>query len=129
MAVKPSPYWEYIRVEALLSLQAGTASTEAELANDEVRFIVVHQSDELWFKLVLREMVSVRDLFTRPTVPEQALASARSGGWLTPDALIIVEESAKARFAVPEGFVEHERRRYDDTEIIVLGIAAAPSAA
>ncbi|MBV9947154.1 MAG: tryptophan 2,3-dioxygenase [Myxococcales bacterium] len=79
MAVKPSPYWEYIRVEALLSLQAGTASTEAEISNDEVMFIVVHQIDELWFKLVLREMVAVRDLFARPTVPEQALASAVRG--------------------------------------------------
>jgi 16S rRNA (guanine966-N2)-methyltransferase len=60
---------------------------------------------------------------------EQALASARAGGWLRPDALVVVEEAAKAHFAAPDGFVERERRRYDDTEIIVLGIAAAPSAA
>jgi 16S rRNA (guanine966-N2)-methyltransferase len=60
---------------------------------------------------------------------EQALASARAGGWLTPDALVVVEESAKANFAAPDGFVERERRRYDDTEIIVLGIAGAPNAA
>jgi tryptophan 2,3-dioxygenase len=76
---KPTPYWEYIRVESLLSLQAGTAATEAELANDEVMFIVVHQIDELWFKLVLREMVAVRDLFAHAPVPEQALASAVRG--------------------------------------------------
>ncbi len=76
---KPTPYWEYIRVAPLLSLQAGAAATEAELSNDEVMFIVVHQIDELWFKLVLREMVAVRDLFARPTVPEQALASAVRG--------------------------------------------------
>jgi tryptophan 2,3-dioxygenase len=42
-------------------------------------FIVVHQIDELWFKLALREMVAVRDLFARPVVPEQALASAVRG--------------------------------------------------
>ena len=42
-------------------------------------FIVVHQIDELWFKLILREMVSVRDLFARAPVPEQALASAVRG--------------------------------------------------
>jgi len=51
---------------------------------------------------------------------EKALASARAGGWLTPDALIVVEEAAKAEFAPPEGFSELERRRYDDTEFIVL---------
>lgn len=76
---KPTPYWEYIRVESLLSLQAGAAAAEAELGNDEVMFIVVHQIDELWFKLVLREMVAVRDLFAHAPVPEQALASAVRG--------------------------------------------------
>jgi 16S rRNA (guanine966-N2)-methyltransferase len=60
---------------------------------------------------------------------EQALAAARAGGWLTPDVLVVVEEAAKADFTPPPGFIEHERRRYDDTEIILLGIAAAPSAA
>jgi tryptophan 2,3-dioxygenase len=75
----PIAYWDYIQIESLLSLQKGIASAESELANDEVMFIVVHQIDELWFKLVLREMVVVRDLFARPTVPEQALASAVRG--------------------------------------------------
>src|SRR6185437_11075870 len=60
---------------------------------------------------------------------EQALGSARAGGWLTPDALVVVEEAAKASFAAPDGFVERERRRYDDTEIVVLGIAATPNVA
>ena len=51
---------------------------------------------------------------------EAALASARAGGWLTPDALIVVEEAASAGFAPPAGFDELERRRYDDTALIVL---------
>ena len=54
----------------------------------------------------------------------QALASARAGGWLTRDALIVVEEAADAAFAAPEGFTEIERRRYDDTEIVFLNLAA-----
>jgi 16S rRNA (guanine966-N2)-methyltransferase len=54
---------------------------------------------------------------------EQALASARAGGWLVADALIVVEEAAKAKFATPEGFAEVERRPYDDTEIVVLRFA------
>ena len=49
-----------------------------------------------------------------------ALASAHSGGWLTPDALIVVEEAGKARFAASEGYTELERRTYDDTELIFL---------
>lgn len=50
----------------------------------------------------------------------QALAAARAGGWLAPDALIVVEEATKVAFAAPEGFTELERRRYDDTEFLFL---------
>jgi tryptophan 2,3-dioxygenase len=76
---KPTAYWDYIKVEELLALQSGLAKSDAELANDEVMFIVVHQIDELWFKLILRELVSVRNLFAQPHVPEQSLASAARG--------------------------------------------------
>jgi 16S rRNA (guanine966-N2)-methyltransferase len=50
---------------------------------------------------------------------EMALASAREGAWLLPDALIVVEEAANA-FEVPPGFEEVERRAYDDTEFTLL---------
>jgi 16S rRNA (guanine966-N2)-methyltransferase len=50
---------------------------------------------------------------------EQALLSARAGGWVTPEALIVVEEAAVG-FAAPDGFTEIERRRYDDTELVLL---------
>ena len=51
---------------------------------------------------------------------ERALAAGRAGGWFTPNALIVVEEATKASFTAPQGFSEVERRRYDDTEFIVL---------
>jgi len=51
---------------------------------------------------------------------EKALASARDGGWLTDDALIVVEEATDAGFKPPEGYAEIERRKYDDTEFVVL---------
>jgi 16S rRNA (guanine966-N2)-methyltransferase len=54
------------------------------------------------------------------SLAEQALVSARAGGWLVPGALAVVEEAASAAFAAPEGFDELERRRYDDTALIVL---------
>jgi 16S rRNA (guanine966-N2)-methyltransferase len=49
-----------------------------------------------------------------------ALASARAGGWFTPNALIVVEEAAKAKFTAPPGFDEIDRRSYDDTEFVFL---------
>jgi 16S rRNA (guanine966-N2)-methyltransferase len=51
---------------------------------------------------------------------KEALASARAGSWLAPDATVVVEEAAKANFAAPEGFTEVERRRYDETEFVFL---------
>jgi len=51
---------------------------------------------------------------------ENALASAREGGWLKPQALIVVEEAADSGFKAPEGFEELERRVYDDTEFVFL---------
>jgi 16S rRNA (guanine966-N2)-methyltransferase len=54
---------------------------------------------------------------------EKSLASARGGEWFAPDALIVVEEAAKPAFAVPEGFTELERRRYDETEFVILRVA------
>jgi 16S rRNA (guanine966-N2)-methyltransferase len=51
---------------------------------------------------------------------QKALAAARDGGWLLPDALVVVEEAAEAEFAAPEGFEAAERRTYDDTQLIFL---------
>jgi len=51
---------------------------------------------------------------------ERALVSARDGGWLKPQALVVVEESVAAAFTAPEGFEELERRAYDDTELVFL---------
>lgn len=48
---------------------------------------------------------------------EKALISAREGGWLSSDALIVVEEETGA-FTVPPGFEQIERRTFDDTELI-----------
>src|SRR5436309_9636197 len=44
---------------------------------------------------------------------EKALASLRGGGWLTPRALLVVEEAKAAALTAPERFEELERRAYD----------------
>jgi len=59
----------------------------------------------------------------REGLAERALAAARNGGWLVPEALAVVEEATDARFAPPAGFIEAERRRYDDSELILLRAA------
>jgi 16S rRNA (guanine966-N2)-methyltransferase len=48
----------------------------------------------------------------------RALASAASHGWLTQNALVVVEEKAGANLVLPDGFSEIERRVYGDTQVI-----------
>lgn len=49
---------------------------------------------------------------------DKALVSLRDGGWLTPGALVVVEEAKAAAFKAAQGFSELERRAYDDTEFV-----------
>jgi 16S rRNA (guanine966-N2)-methyltransferase len=56
----------------------------------------------------------------RKGLGEKALVSARLGGWLTPDALIVLEEAAGVEIAVPEGFAVVERRDYGETQVVLL---------
>lgn len=48
----------------------------------------------------------------------RALETARAGGWLTPEALIVCEESAP--MPVPPGFTLQDRRKYGDTHITLM---------
>jgi 16S rRNA (guanine966-N2)-methyltransferase len=48
----------------------------------------------------------------------KALASCARGGWLVPDALVVVEEAQGVEIALPEGFAEIERRDYGETKLV-----------
>jgi tryptophan 2,3-dioxygenase len=47
----PVTYWDYIQTDELLSLQHPLTQ-----AHDELQFIIVHQTFELWFKLAINEL-------------------------------------------------------------------------
>ena len=49
-----------------------------------------------------------------------ALASLRDGRWLANGAIVVVEESAKARVALPYGYECLDQRDYGDTQIVFL---------
>lgn len=69
----PPAYWDYLRLEELLSLQNGFEKDEGELLPDELHFIIVHQTFELWFKLVLRSLRLARDHLAAPRVAEETI--------------------------------------------------------
>ena len=51
---------------------------------------------------------------------EPALIALARGGWLAPDALVIVEEAVAAMFEPAPGYELLERRDYGETEVIFL---------
>ena len=57
-------YASYLLIDDLLGLQQPLTPE----AHDELLFIIVHQSYELWFKLILHELTRARDelLASRP---------------------------------------------------------------
>jgi len=49
-----------------------------------------------------------------------ALTAARDGGWLDETCVCVLEEAAAADVPCPDGFEEHDRRVYGDTQVIFL---------
>ncbi len=76
---KPYPplyYADYLKVEALTSSQHLRSVAFGEPAHDEMLFIIVHQVYELWFKQILFELESVRDMFLGDTVDDTHIGTA-----------------------------------------------------
>ena len=63
-------YGGYLQLDSLLDLQSGPEGYTPAPSNDELHFIVVHQTFELWFKQILRELKEARDLMTSERVQE-----------------------------------------------------------
>ncbi|MBI1827353.1 MAG: tryptophan 2,3-dioxygenase [Planctomycetes bacterium] len=53
----PLTYWTYLHLEELLQLQEPRSSPPE---HDEMLFIIIHQTYELWFKLLLHELDKVK---------------------------------------------------------------------
>lgn len=118
---RATTYWDYIRVEDLLRLQGGIERDEQGLSNDEVLFITVHQVFELWFKLVLRELRSARDLFTAPRVAEQEL----SGVVRSLERVVTIFQRAAAHFELVETLTTRDYLEFRDKLMPASGFQSA----
>ena len=49
---------------------------------------------------------------------EKALASLLAGGWLADGALVVIEETAKAVVALPDGLERLDQRQYGETQVV-----------
>jgi 16S rRNA (guanine966-N2)-methyltransferase len=72
------------------------------------------------FSLVFCDPPYGRDLAPR------ALRSCAEGGWLTPGALVVVEEAQGVEVTLPKGFEMIERRDYGETKVLFGRFAAWP---
>ena len=69
-------YGGYLQLESLLKLQDGPPGHDPPPSNHEMHFIIVHQSFELWFKLILRELKEARNLLDTEFVDEDIIPNA-----------------------------------------------------
>jgi tryptophan 2,3-dioxygenase len=72
MSTTPT-YWDYLNLDKLLTLQSGLDDNEDDQLADELHFIIVHQTYELWFKLVLRSLRLARNELMKQNVDEKLI--------------------------------------------------------
>jgi tryptophan 2,3-dioxygenase len=65
---KPVYYSEYLQLDKVLNAQLPESEKEGIRADDEMLFIIIHQTYELWFKQILHELGIVRDIFKQPNI-------------------------------------------------------------
>jgi tryptophan 2,3-dioxygenase len=70
----PIYYGDYLRLDRLLSLQSPESAKHGTPVHDEMLFIIVHQSYELWFKQVLHEFDRIESDFSANPVDDEAMA-------------------------------------------------------
>src|SRR5690606_36110924 len=65
-------YSEYLQLNKILNAQQLESDKAAQHAHDEMLFIVIHQSYELWFKQLLYEVGSVIDIMSQPNISDNS---------------------------------------------------------
>ena len=99
-------YEEYLRVAELISLQRPQSSPPH---HDEMLFIIIHQTYELWFKQLLHELDAVirnlRDASSNPGSRDEVYESARLLRRCTEIARVLVEQFTILETMLPTHFL------------------------
>jgi tryptophan 2,3-dioxygenase len=69
-------YASYLRLSELLAIQNLESTKRGTSAHDEMLFIVIHQTYELWFKQILYELDLIQDIFGGKVVDDADLGRA-----------------------------------------------------
>lgn len=68
----PVYYSEYLQLDKILNAQLPESSKEGIKADDEMLFVIIHQTYELWFKQILFELNVIRDIFKQTNIPNNS---------------------------------------------------------
>jgi len=68
----PVYYSEYLQLDKILNAQAPESAKEGIRADDEMLFVIIHQTYELWFKQIIHELDIVRAIFKQPNVADNS---------------------------------------------------------
>lgn len=69
-------YPDYLQLEKLLSCQEPESTKKGDPCHDELLFITIHQTYELWFKQLLHELDSVRGILSELDIGEKKISLA-----------------------------------------------------
>lgn len=69
-------YHDYLKLDSLLGSQSRRSEEFHYPVHDEMLFITVHQTYELWFKQMLFELDAVITTFSLPIIPDQTMGQA-----------------------------------------------------
>ena len=76
MASDPLYYGDYLQLGKILDAQHLKSSKKGTAAHDEMLFIIVHQTYELWFKQIIWEVDGAIRILDKEVVEEKALGKA-----------------------------------------------------
>lgn len=74
----PVYYGDYLQLPKILNAQSPESTKYGPPAHDEMLFIIIHQTYELWFKQILHEIDSVCEIMQKPFVPAVDLSVINS---------------------------------------------------
>ena len=72
MEQKPVYYSEYLQLDKILNAQDPESTKAGIRADDEMLFIIIHQSYELWFKQIIHEVNIARGVFSKPQIRDNS---------------------------------------------------------
>src|SRR4051812_11874893 len=95
-------YGSYLKLDVLLAQQSPESDPPA---HDELLFITIHQVYELWFKQILHELTTVRDLLLDAAAPDALWTARHRLGRVTQIEQVLIAQLPVLETMTPQDFL------------------------